>query len=707
MRTLLIVESYSKCEKIKSFLDNSYKVIASLGHVRELVSLKDIDTENNFNPNYTLISDKKKSKHIENMRNEIVNADEILLATDDDREGESIAWHLCILFGIPVDKTKRIVFHEITENAIKKAIENHRFIDMDVVFSQQSRQILDLLLGHSVTPVLWKHLSENKNKPLSAGRCQTPALKIVYDNFLEKSNEKKKKVYNTTGYFTSNIIPFELNERFESKDEIKCFLEKCIHYEHSYSCSVPVKKTMSPPEPLTTSRLLQLCSVELNISPKEAMKICQNLYEEGYITYIRTDTKKYSSEFVESMKSFIKKEHNELFINKKIDDLIMEFEPKEPHEAIRPTNIMTNIASITVPKEKKVYHLIWCNALESVMAEYEYYSITSRLSCPDGLFFSRNSEMDIFLGWKIIKNKKNSKNYYSYLKTIKDNTMFHSKKISSKVSIENSRSNLTEAKLIEILEVKGIGRPSTYAMLIEKIKERGYVNIEDIKGETIECEDYNLEDNVVNEIKTTREFGNEKNKIVIQDLGLIVIDFLNNHFCELFNYDYTRSLETELDKITSGQRIWHELCREYYTTVKQLCEKMMPSNGSVKHIKKELKEPGQILGRYQDEDLVLKKGKYGLYVNWGDKHKNLSCFGNRPIENISYEDVLKVITLEDKNIIRIIDENIIIKNGKYGDYIYYKTIKMKKPSFIKLNGFNYDYRNCNPDIIKNWVSINK
>jgi len=703
-KTLLIVESYTKCKKIESFLDSSYKVFASLGHVRELISLKDIDIENNFNPKYSLISDNKKAKHLENMRKEIKNADEVILATDDDREGESIAWHICMLFELPIDKTKRIVFHEITENAIKNSLLEPRFLNMDLIFSQQSRQILDLLLGYSITPMLWNFLNNEKSKNLSAGRCQTPALKIIYDNYIDFKNSSNKEVYNTIGYFTSKLIPFELNKNFENKNEMKDFLEKCINFVHSYSFTNPQKKILLPPEPLITSKLLQLCSIELNLSPKETMKICQKLYEEGYITYLRTETRNYSLEFIGSIKLFIKKEYNEGLIRREIELLGITI---GAHEAIRPTNIyLKNITDTSItPKEKKVYKLIWETTLESCMINSEYYSITAKFTAPDDLFFSHNSELITVEGWKKVKNNVSKSNNYNYLQTIKDANL---KKIISKISLVNSKTHLTEANLVKILEEKGIGRPSTYSTLVEKIKDREYVKIENVKGVSIECDEYNLEDKIINEIKSVREFGNEKNKIIIQELGIIVIEFLIKNFSEIFNYEYTRNLEIELDKISNGEIIWYKICRNYYKEISDLCDKIIKENkenkeNKEKYIKKQLKETSHILGQYDEQDLILKKGKYGLYVMWGDNQKSLSCFGNRPIENISYNDVLQIINNENTNIIRIINDNISIKNGKYGDYVYYKTKQMKKPSFIKLNDFNHDYNNCNIDIIHNWV----
>jgi len=239
--TVVIVESPAKCKKIEEYLGPGYIVIASFGHLRELGSLKNIDIDNNFSLNYQIVKDERKQKHIETMRKTISGADDVILATDDDREGESIAWHICMLFDLNVDKTKRIIFHEITERAIQNAVLHPIRINMDVVYSQQARQVLDLLVGFTISPLLWKYISKNTENSLSAGRCQTPALKLVYENQLEINNSPGKKIYNTVGYFTNQCLPFELNKQYEIEDDMLSFLEETVNFDHIYSCTGPKK----------------------------------------------------------------------------------------------------------------------------------------------------------------------------------------------------------------------------------------------------------------------------------------------------------------------------------------------------------------------------------------------------------------------------------------------------------------------------------
>jgi len=808
--SLVIVESPAKCKKIEGYLGPGYKCLASFGHLRELKSLKDIDIQNEFIPNYSLCEEDSKVKNIKALRIAIHNAEEVLLATDDDREGEAIAWHICKVFDLPVETTKRIIFHEITENALQSAVAHPRKINLNLVQSQQARQILDLVVGFKITPTLWSSISKNTKTGLSAGRCQTPALNIIYDNYLEIKDSPGKKVYNTTGYFTNHCLPFELNKQFDSEEEVSQFLKFSSIYQHIYSRTQPKKIFKPAPQPLTTSRIQQLASNEMKISPKETMKICQSLYEAGHITYMRTDSSKYCDEFINATKVFILKTYNdEKFITPDIgflsnaitDNSITEYEPKKPtskattkkptkkqsqipppqeaHEAIRPTNIcFQDISEKATAKEKKLYKLIWQRTLESIMAPAEVYQVVANISSPfEGTKYTFSSELLDFPGWKIVDNKnikeseKAAKEYH-YLQNIKDEIIIQYKKITSSLTLKDLKHHYTEAKLVQLLEEKGIGRPSTFSSLVDKIQEREYVKKEDIFGKEIECIDFSLEERSITKSITKKTFGNEKGKLVIQPLGILVIEFLLKNFGNIFDYEYTKQMEDELDSISKGSKMWHQLCEQCYNEIEQnikdagddLKKKdiaidaehsyIIGKNGPVikcikkdeqgknkvtfKPVKKDIDiqklENGEytldelidksslfiILGDYQDQSLTIRKGKYGLYASWGNKSKNLSCFGNRPMENISFEDVKEILDKECasegelteisetkqgyvSNIIREVSNNISVRSGKFGDYIFYKTPKMKKPMFSKIGGFKGDYKSCHIDILKNWI----
>jgi DNA topoisomerase-1 len=764
--TLVIVESPSKCKKIEEYLGSGYKCIASYGHLRELGSLKNINLDNNFEPTYTIIDNIIKKKQIDILRKAIKSADEVILGTDIDFEGEAIAWHLCQMFNLDIEKTKRIVFNEITEPALQYAIKNPTKINMNIVNAQQARQILDLLVGFQITPLLWNHITKKSENSLSAGRCQTPALKIIYDNQQEINNAKERKIYNITGYFTNKNILFDLTPpgKFETKDDLIEFLDRTNEFDHIYTCSSPIIITKKAPEPLTTSRLQQISSNELHLSPKETMKICQQLYEAGYITYMRTDSKKYSGEFIDLVKEYINRNYNEKYISETISELSNQTaNNQQPHEAIRPTNISLKDLPLNMEtKEKRMYNLIWETTIECCMSSATFFSITASILAVDNLKFIHKNELINFAGWKIVSKKNaneiNSDNkIFHYLQSINQNQIIQYKKIIAKETYSNIKLHYTEARLIQLLEENGIGRPSTFAMLVDKIQERGYVKKSDIKGKEIMCSDYELKNGEFFEIESTKEFGNEKNKLVIQPLGIIVIEFLEKHFSNLFNYDYTKQLEDNLDKIAHGEKIWYDLCKECNGQIINLIQ-ILNNNGSTKKLEikvdennsyiigkygpviknveivdgkeivnfKAVKKDADIhkiengeynineiidathkkveynLGKYENQDVIIKKGKFGLYITWGKNSKTLKELGNQPVESIQFKDVEKYL-MEGSNIIREVSDNITIRKGEKGEYIFFKSAKMKKPQFFNFNGFDKDYKNCDINILKNWL----
>ena len=793
--TLVIVESPAKCKKIEQYLGPGYKCLASYGHLRELPSLKNIDIENNFAPTYTIVDNAIKKKQIEILKKAVKNSDEVILALDGDREGEKIAYCVAQIFKLDINKTKRITFNEITETAIQNAIKNPRTINMDIVYAQQARQILDILVGFKVSPMLWKFISTAKGKEnaLSAGRCQTPALRLIYDNEQDIKSAEQKKVYNTTGYFTNLNLAFELSPqgKYESEDEIIDFLDGSAEFSHIYTCSKPVKTFKSPPEPFTTSRIQQTASNELHYSPKETMRVCQLLYEGGFITYMRTDSKTYSKEFIDLTKEYIIGNYpkGEKYISENIDSLITGYKSEkntdkdtdslrqntdslrqntdslrqEAHEAIRPTHIsLIELPETMDSKERRMYKLIWENTLESCMTSASFYSITASISGFQNTKFIYRSELIDFPGWKIVSkkflNEINPDNKeYKYLQMIKQNESISYKKIVSKVTIKGTKQHYTEARLVQLLEEKGIGRPSTFSSLVDKIQERGYVKKEDIKGKEILCKDFELENGEICEIETKREFGNEKGKLVIQPLGTIVSEFLDKHFNELFNYDYTCNMEEDLDKIAKGNLIWCEVCRtcndqldklitgldgqkkieikidenntylvgKYGPVIKCVEEIDGKEEIKFKSIRKDidvkLLEKGDytveeiidtnkavgksqfILGKHEGNDVILRKGKFGFYISWGKNSKTLKELGNRPIENITFDEI-KHFLEEGSNLIREINKDMSIRRGPKGDYLFYKTSRMKKPQFYDIKGFDEDYKICNISILKSWIS---
>ena len=769
INVVVIVESPAKCSKIESYLGPGYKVFASFGHLRTLDGLKSIDIENKFKPNYTLIQEPIKLKQIEKLRSEIAKADEVILATDSDREGEAIAWHICDLFDLSIKTTKRIIFNEVTEQALQTAIRHPKLINMDLVFAQQSRQILDLLVGYTITPFLWQCVSKTSKNSLSAGRCQTPALRLIYDNYLEIQQSPGSLIYNTGGYFTNMNLLFELNKQFVTKDEAQDFLEHCKSAKYLCTTSSPKKSIRKAPEPLTTSVLQQMASNELHISPKETMKYAQQLYEAGYITYMRTDSKKYSNTFVSSIKSYIENIYGQTYISQNIDALISDLNKEEKdkkttdlaHEAIRPVSI--SVKSVLqenketntdiMPKAQKLYALIWAKTLESCMASAQYNVLTAKIQLDPPHEsqgeFSYKTEQVTFEGWQIVEGVTTATlvKEYQYFLAFKTGLLVIPKKIESKYNLIHLKSHYTEARLVQLLEEKGIGRPSTFASLIDKIQEREYVKKQNIEGRKIEGEDFSLINGLVTVTVVKREFGNESNKLVIQPIGIIVIEFLLKHFDSFFNYDYTRDMENELDLIATNKRVWTILCDNCFQTLisitKDLKEEPKFSlkiddfhtliigkfgpvvrqrfvdtskKDSFIPVKKDLdiskanllklediieltqvKSNGAI-GKYKGEDLFVKKGKYGVYAQWSKdgkpETKTLKELDGKPLEQIEYMEVLRILekdtTLDSERpigFVRELSATLSIRTGKFGDYIFYKKPRVKTPQFFKLKDF--------------------
>jgi DNA topoisomerase I len=760
--TLIIVESPAKCKKIEEYLGEGYKCVATYGHLRELPSLTHIDIANGFAPTYTVIQHPNKQKQIELLRKEIEAAAEVILASDGDREGEKIAYCVAQLFDLDIHNTKRIVFHEITEPAIRYAMAHPRTIDLNIVYAQQTRQILDVLVGFKISPVLWKLISPSKSKdnPLSAGRCQTPALKLVYEHQQKINKSVSMKLYTIVGYFTNRNIPFELHgSSLEKKEDVREFMSASMQHSHVYSCSAPGSVEKKPPEPFTTSRLQQAASTLLHCSPKETMSICQKLYESGYITYMRTDSSQYSDVFIAQCAAYIERIYGPSYV---ADSGLNSCSAQEAHEAIRPTVIsLESLPDTFESKEKRMYALIRTNTLESRMPSARVSTIRATITAPKQLEYRYSAECVEFPGWKIVQRKHESDSkpsYYSYLQNIQPNTCLSYKKIIAKESLHGNVSHYTEATLVHLLEKHGIGRPSTFASLVDKIQERGYVTKENVAGKEYVCFDVELEDNVIREIETKREFGKELNKLVIQPLGVIVIEFLEKHFHSLFDYDYTKHMEESLDRIAAGAQHWVEVCAscnreidmlleqikhctkyeypldethifmigKYGPVIKQVEEKngkqeitFQPVQSQIDISKLEkgeyklddlLAPPQQRMGEYEGKELYVRKGKYGMYASWGENSKHLKDLGHTDVGRVTLEEVLCILEKEkdkDSKIIRVLTPDISIRKGPRGNYLFYKTAKMKKPKFYDIQSFERDtlenYETCDAAILHRWL----
>ena len=751
MYKLVIVESPAKCKKIEQYLNTAnkgtYKCIASYGHIRELPGLAAINIHNNFAP--TFIECESKKDQIGKIRKAMKDADEVILATDDDREGEAIAWHLCEVFNLPVELTKRIIFHEITEAALHKALALPVNVKMAVVHAQIARQVLDMLVGYHLSPLLWKHVKDG----LSAGRCQTPALRLIYDNEREIQATPGKRSYVVTGYFTNKMLPFTLNHAETCEEKMQAFLQESLTHTYLYKAPKIHMKTAPPPQPFSTSTLQQAASNELHLSPKETMTLCQTLYEGGYITYHRTDSQTYSEEF---------KVQAEMYIRSTYGDAYLSTEPKlsrgiayqavSAHEAIRPTKLSCEAIDGENKRENRLYQFIRRRTLESCMAPASLSVLTATITAPQKHEYHYTAEHVVFPGWQVVTRTKSIEcKEYTYLQALKPNVQLPYQKIKAQTHLTETKQHYTEAKLVSLLEGQGIGRPSTFASLVDKIQERNYVKKENVKGKMMLDTAFEVVDGLVKRVQTEKEFGAEKNKLVITPVGILALEFLLKHFEPFFQYAYTKEMEEALDLVVNGQTIWHTVCKKYYEELTHLSSTILEKGketiridaehtymigkyGPVikcvkdkkttfKAVRKDIdlntlrkgaytledileeEKPAAPtpLGLFQEKPVYIKVGKFGKYLEWNGLSKSLKHLKMKP-EEITMDDVAELLFDGENELeqTRVINSDATIKKGQYGPYIYYKNKKMKKPRFLKLDGFAQDYMTCDLSILKEW-----
>lgn len=755
MYTLIIVESPTKARLIQSVLGSSYKCIASNGHFRELdveslrIDSLSIGSIGSIIPKFVYKITPSKKGVVSRIKKCLEQSSQVILATDDDREGETIAWHLCQVLHLDVKTTKRIIIHEMTRNAIENAILpiNIKTVNMNIVHSQQARQFIDVMVGYKISPVLWERIKDDKKeRGLSAGRCQTPALRLVYETIYPTTTTAENKfLYKTIGYFTSKNIAFSLdNKQFETKEETLRFLSNAILKHYTIDSRDIKNSTLSIKKPFTTSYLLQVASSELKIPPKEVMESCQVLFENGYITYMRTDGTVYSDVFVEDSKAYIKKKYGEKYLSsdnniKNGDDYSSS--SSSPHEPIRPTNVSIEEikeTEIITGRDISLYKLIHKHSIQTLMLPpiHKIQTVcivaeasTSMSSTLDRDVYSYTTEQILFDGYNIMNNKKNEPNSnFTFLQTIKVGSSVPYKKIYCKQLVEDEDGNkgerkrkFTESSLIGKLESLGIGRPSTYSNIIDVIQKKGYVKKENKKGKTIECIDYFIENTTKNAdgittCVTTREFGSENGKLFIQPVGVKIVELIDKHFNSIFDYEYTKRMEYDLDLISRGEIDWNTVCEkcilditthmdkyklEKYTfdeyEDKQDTKTKLDDDNDNDNNTNNSKDKS--IGTYKDIPIYIKYGKYGRYIHYDNKMISL----DRSIYSIQKEQAISII---ENNYERIIDKEVSIRNGKYSDYIYHKKTG-KKPIFYKLDGFVKthgvnSYKTCSAELFSEW-----
>lgn len=752
MKILLIVESPAKSKTIEKLLGPNYIVKSSFGHIRNLDKKSlGIDVNDGFKPNYRILSD--RTKQIKDIQETIKKVDKVLLASDEDREGEAIAWHCAIVFKLSTTAMNRICFHEITKTALENAVSNPRPINMCMVHSQQARRILDRLVGFQLSPLLWKYIAPK----LSAGRVQSVSLKLIVQQEEEINKFTDKKTYKTLGYFDKKLVG-SLNVAFTTKEEVHKFLSDAHQSVYKIKDIEKKQSEKKPPPPYITSTIQQDAGLRFGLPSKKIMMVLQKLYENGHITYHRTDSTNLSTAIQEDIKKYVCEKFGKNYLQ------LRNYKSKikcaqEAHEAIRPTNIsIPTLEGEDIDKyEQSIYNLIWKRTVASQMGACisDIYSIIISISMRPELLFLSKAEKIIFDGYKKIYDDYVKKDDSSddtkdddillpsdfIIDQIKKDEVLSYIKIESSEKYSYPPVRFNEASLIKKMEKIGIGRPSTYSNIIETILERKYCEKKDIPGRKMDIQIYTLEkrkNGTIDNKKDIQMLGAEKKKIVTTELGIITIDFLEKNFGNIMDYNFTSNLESQLDNIVNSMQDWNGVVSEFYENFNPAIQKLndkalitQSKNENRNHLGLDpvsnvpvcayigkygpvvqigegktskfikIEEPyawntlkledlpnltkfPKFLGQYEEHDIYLKKGKFGLYLTCNEKNYKLLSTND---ENISYEDALECInptktndgsiTGTPNNTNNIVNKLIktigkySIRNGPYGPYILY------------------------------------
>ena len=666
-KNLVIVVSPAKAKTIEKFLGNDFIVKSCYGHIRDLIKGDSaIDIKNNFEPKYAVSEDKKAI--VSELKKLSKTVDTIWLASDEDREGEAISWHLSEALELDKKNTKRIVFHEITKNAILNAIQNPRDIDKHLVDAQQARRVLDRLVGFELSPVLWKKIKSN----LSAGRVQSVAVRLIVDREREINNFNSTSAFKISANFNvgGKTMVADLGKRFSTEVEAKEFLEKCKGATFSINNLEVKPAEKSPAAPFTTSTLQQEASRKLGFGVSVTMSIAQKLYENGHITYMRTDSVNLSEFAIAAAKSTIINNYGESYSNTR-RYTTKNNNAQEAHEAIRPTYFENNEIDGT-PQEKRLYDLIWKRAIASQMskAQLERTIATIGISTmSDELVASGEVlKFDGFLKVYLESSDDDSDDENSKMLpplSVGENLIFINADAIEKFSKPAAR--YTEASLVKKMEELGIGRPSTYAPTISTIQKRGYVTREDREGKERNFVALVLENNEINREVKIEKFGSEKSKLFPTDIGTVVTDFLSKHFENIMDYNFTASVEEEFDKIAEGQLEWNKMIEKFYTPfhidVTKTNETAERQTGE------------RLLGQDPDskKNVYVRVGRYGALAQIGEsdddpKPKFASLRAGQSLETISLADALELFKFP--RLVGIFEGNEIkAAIGRFGPYL--------------------------------------
>ena len=668
---LVIVESPAKAGTIEGYLGKEYKVASSYGHVRDLPKGDDaIDKEHGFKPKYEVSKDKKEV--VKNLKKLAKEADTVYLASDDDREGEAIAWHLSEALKLDDDSTKRIVFREITKNAVLKALDNPRSIDMELVNAQQARRVLDRLVGFELSPILWRKIKTG----LSAGRVQSVAVRLVVEREREIESFNVESTYRVVAHFnleSGENLKAELPRKFKAFDEADNFVKLCQEADFKITDleSKPGKKT--PAAPFTTSTLQQEASRKLGYSVAQTMRLAQQLYEKGLITYMRTDSTNLSGEAISGATKEINNAYGESFVK------VRQYKTKsstaqEAHEAIRPTNFAQHSAGVD-GKTTRLYELIWKRAIASQMADAVLEKTTARIG------ISTTTEELVATG-EVIKfegflkvyiegtdEENGNGNGKDMLPPLQVGQPLIFKEMTARETFSRHPARYTEASLVKQLEEMGIGRPSTYAPTISTIIKRNYVVKESRDGKPRDYKLITLNDSGLHHSTETENAGVEKNKLFPTDIGMIVNDFLVQHFENIIDYSFTAQVEEEFDKIANGQNEWDEMIDAFYH----------PFHDKVEKTKEDAERPqGRELGidPKTGKKVFARLGRFGPIVQIGEssdeegaeKPQFASLRHDQLLETITLEDALELFKLP-RTVGEYEDQEIVVAIGRFGPYV--------------------------------------
>jgi DNA topoisomerase-1 len=666
-KNLVIVESPAKAKTIEKFLGKDFKVASSYGHIADLPSKElGVDVDGDFSPKYQVSKDKKTI--VKSLKDLAKKADMVWLASDEDREGEAIAWHLSESLNLDKTKTKRIVFHEITKSAIEKAVQNPRSIDYDLVDAQQARRVLDRIVGYELSPVLWRKVKGG----LSAGRVQSVSVRLIVEREREIKNFTPKATFRVDAVFKTQkgqAFKAKLPKVFDTNENALIFLEKNTNatYKVSSLDKKPAKK--SPAPPFTTSTLQQEASRKLYFSVSKTMNMAQRLYEAGLITYMRTDSVNLSDEARKSASKEINSAFGENYSSPR------NFKGKskgaqEAHEAIRPTNFALH--SVDVDRDQaRLYELIWKRAIASQMSDAKLERTNIKISCNqhDDLF-SANGEVitfDGFLKVYIEGTDEEGVEKDGRLPAMQLNEDLKNQIITATERFSRPPYRYTEASLVKKLEELGIGRPSTYAPTISTIQNRNYVEKGTIDGEERKYTVISLKDNQLKESDNFEKFGSDKGKLVPTDIGMIVTDFLVNHFEEILDYNFTAKVEADFDQIANGKADWSKMMKRFYNSFHPQVEEVR-QNAS--------RESGErILGTdpKSGRQVSVRLGKFGPMAQIGtpdeeEKQIFASVPPNLQLSSITFEQALDLFKLP-KDLGVYDGEDVLVNNGRFGPYV--------------------------------------